>query len=68
KPMDKLQIDCEPTVIKKEDFEEEEDEFTKLKTSPMPQGMLDFLYDEEIKDLYAYVLSGGDPGHAVFKE
>ena len=32
----------------------------------MPEGVLNTLYEEEIKDLFAYVLSGGDPKHPVF--
>ena len=68
KPMEKLQVECEPIVIKKVDFQKDEDAFIKLTTSPMPDGQLNYLHDEEIKDLFAYILSGGDPEHAVFKQ
>jgi putative heme-binding domain-containing protein len=37
------------------------------KTSPMPEGLLGWLTQEEILDLTAYVLSGGDRQHAMFK-
>ncbi|NBR83991.1 MAG: heme-binding protein [Proteobacteria bacterium] len=37
------------------------------KVSPMPEGLLNMLKQEEILDLVAYVLSGGDPKHAMFK-
>jgi putative heme-binding domain-containing protein len=36
------------------------------KVSPMPAGLLSMLAREEILDLVAYVLSGGDSGHAMF--
>jgi len=35
--------------------------------SPMPPMLLTMLTKEEILDLIAYVLSGGDPAHAMFK-
>jgi putative heme-binding domain-containing protein len=38
------------------------------KISPMPAGLLNPLTKEEILDLFAYVLSGGDPQHEVFRE
>lgn len=36
------------------------------KVSPMPPMLLSMLTKEEILDLIAYVLSGGDPAHAMF--
>jgi putative heme-binding domain-containing protein len=36
--------------------------------SRMPEGLLDTLDEEEILDLLAYVLAGGDPGDARFLE
>ncbi|HEY6167586.1 MAG TPA: c-type cytochrome [Verrucomicrobiae bacterium] len=36
------------------------------KVSPMPEGLLNMLKQEEIMDLVAYVLSGGDPKNAAF--
>jgi putative heme-binding domain-containing protein len=37
------------------------------KVSPMPPMLLSMLSKEEILDLTAYVLSGGDPKNTVFK-
>jgi putative heme-binding domain-containing protein len=37
------------------------------KTSPMPEGLLGLLTQEEILDLVAYSLSGGDRKHAMFR-
>lgn len=38
------------------------------KVSPMPPMLLNLLTKEEVLDLVAYVLSGGDPGHEWFGE
>lgn len=35
--------------------------------SPMPEGLLNMLKQEEILDLIAYLLSGGDPKHPMFQ-
>ena len=40
-------------------------EFSKV--SPMPEGLLGLLTPEEVADLTAYVLSGGDPKSAMFR-
>ncbi len=37
------------------------------KVSPMPEGLLGLLTQAEILDLTAYVLSGGDQKHAMFR-
>jgi len=37
------------------------------KTSPMPEGLLGLLTQEEILDLAAYVLSGGDGKNSMFR-
>jgi putative heme-binding domain-containing protein len=37
------------------------------KVSPMPEGLLNMLKEEEILDLAAYVLSGGDPKNKMFR-
>ena len=37
------------------------------KVSPMPEGLLGILTQEEILDMTAYLLSGGDRRHAMFK-
>jgi len=36
--------------------------------SPMPEALLNILKKDEILDLLAYIESGGDKGHAVFKK
>ena len=36
------------------------------KTSPMPTGLLDLLNEQEILDLLAYIISGGDSAHDLF--
>ena len=38
------------------------------KISPMPVGLLNILSKEEVLDLVAYVLSGGDPANEMFKK
>lgn len=38
------------------------------KLSPMPTGLLNLLTNDEVLDLVAYVLSGGDPRHELFKK
>ena len=37
------------------------------KVSPMPEGLLNSLKEEEILDLIAYLLSRGDREHASFR-
>ncbi|MEZ6141279.1 MAG: c-type cytochrome [Zavarzinella sp.] len=48
--------------IKKDDVESMVDS----KVSMMPVGLLDGLSEREVLDLYAYMLSRGDPGHPMF--
>ncbi len=36
------------------------------KLSPMPEGLLNLLEEDEVLDLMAYLLSGGDRGHKMF--
>jgi len=38
------------------------------KISPMPEGLLNMMKQDEILDLVAYILSGGDSKHAMFKQ
>ncbi len=40
----------------------------KSKVSPMPEGLLDTLKEDEIQDLVAYLLSRGDRNHKMFKK
>ena len=53
-----------PTLVEKDAIEER----SKAKLSLMPQGLLDRLTREEILDLVAYVLAGGDPQNKLFME
>jgi putative heme-binding domain-containing protein len=51
-----------PTVVKKKEIEEQ----TKTATSIMPQGLLNWLQQDEVLDLVSYVLAGGDEDHEVY--
>jgi len=53
----------EPIVIMRSDILER----ARSKSSIMPKGLLDKLTREEVLDLLAYILSGGDPKHALFQ-
>ena len=53
-----------PIEIKKSSIDGDK---KKSPTSIMPKGLLDKLTGEEILDLLAYVLAGGDPKHALFQ-
>ncbi len=53
---------AEPLVLKRSDIAEQR----KLPNSLMPKGLLDKLSRDEILDLVAYVVAGGDPSHRVF--
>ncbi|MEM7786078.1 MAG: c-type cytochrome, partial [Planctomycetota bacterium] len=50
------------TILNKDDI----DDRRTSKVSPMPAGMVNKLSREEIKDLIAYLISGGDMKHKVF--
>jgi putative heme-binding domain-containing protein len=54
---------AEPLVLKKSDITERK----KLPTSIMPKGLLDKLTRDEILDLVAYVVAGGDSKHPLFQ-
>ncbi|MFP6764895.1 MAG: c-type cytochrome, partial [Planctomycetaceae bacterium] len=43
------------------------DELTVSKTSPMPVGLMNRMTTEEILDLLAYLISGGDSRHELFR-
>lgn len=44
------------------------EELEPSKISPMPAGLLNLLTKDEVLDLLAYVLSGGDPAHELFRK
>ncbi len=44
------------------------EEMEPSKTSPMPANLLGRLTKDEVLDLLAYVLSGGEPGHELFRK
>lgn len=52
----------EPITVEKSEI----DERIKSPVSTMPEGLLDRLTRDEILDLVAYVVSGGDEHHAIF--
>jgi putative heme-binding domain-containing protein len=52
-----------PVVLKRSDVIDRK----KSPTSIMPKGLLDKLTGEEILDLVAYVIAGGDPHHRLFQ-
>src|SRR5262249_12242914 len=54
---------AEPVILKKADIAERQ----KSPNSIMPKGLLDKLTREEILDLMAYVLAGGDQRHKLFQ-
>lgn len=52
-----------PVILSQSDVESME----PSKVSQMPDGLIDSLNAEELKDLIAYILSAGDRGASVFK-
>jgi putative heme-binding domain-containing protein len=56
-------VKAEPIILKKADIAERQ----KSPVSIMPKGLLDKLTREEILDLMAYVLSGGNEKHPLFQ-
>jgi putative heme-binding domain-containing protein len=56
-------VKAEPVVLDESNI----DERKKSSTSMMPKGLLDKLTREEILDLIAYVVAGGDPKHKLFQ-
>ncbi|MBI1246628.1 c-type cytochrome [bacterium] len=53
-----------PTIIKKDDIEEQ----SATATTIMPGGMLNWLTEDEIYDLAAYVLAAGDENNKLFQD
>jgi hypothetical protein len=54
---------AQPVDIAKASIEER----TELKTSLMPNGLVDRLAREDVFDLLAYIASGGDANHPAFR-
>ena len=54
---------AQPVVLKKAEIEDR----VKSPTSIMPKGLLDKLTREEILDLVAYIVAGGDQQHKLFQ-
>jgi putative heme-binding domain-containing protein len=54
---------AEPTIIRRSDVLDRQ----RSKTSLMPKGLLDKLTRDEILDLVAYVVSGANPEHPLFR-
>jgi hypothetical protein len=38
------------------------------KVSPMPPGLLNLMREDEVMDLLAYIISGGNRDHNVYKK
>lgn len=56
-------IGAEPIIVAKADVES----ITQLEISQMPPGLINTLNPDELRDLVAYMMSGGDPAHAMFR-
>ena len=53
-----------PVIVRKEEIEDQ----SSSGSSIMPEGTLDWLTEEEILDLLAYVMAKGDASHELFKK
>ena len=53
--------ECEPVVFRRDEID-----IVPLKVSPMPEGLLRRSSPEEVLDLVAFLVAGGDPEHPVF--
>lgn len=56
-------VNAKPVVLDKSDIEE----MSPSTVSQMPEGLIDTLCGEELKDLIAYIMAAGDPRAAVYK-
>ncbi len=54
---------AKPVVLEKDEV----DSVQPSKLSQMPVGLIDTLNEEELKDLFAYIMSAGDPRAQVYK-
>jgi putative heme-binding domain-containing protein len=55
-------LDAEPTVVSRDAVET----IRQVDVSQMPAGLINSLNPEELRDLMAYMLSGGDPDADVY--
>ena len=53
-----------PTVVKKDEIDDQQ----TTKASIMPDGLVNWLTEEQIYDLVAYVLAGGQKDHALYTD
>ncbi|MGB7344388.1 MAG: c-type cytochrome [Pirellulaceae bacterium] len=58
-----IDANAEPKIIDEDDVEQ----ISPSKLSQMPTGLVDTLNEEELKDLVAYLLSGGNQRDKVYK-
>jgi putative heme-binding domain-containing protein len=58
-----IDANAKPIVLAKEDVEQ----MTVSKVSQMPEGLIDTLSSEELKDLMAYIMAAGDKRNAVYR-
>jgi putative heme-binding domain-containing protein len=67
---DRITVNTDPAdPYKRVDIDRKQIELMEpAKVSLMPAGLLAPLTKEEILDLVAYVISGGDPGHDAFEK
>jgi putative heme-binding domain-containing protein len=59
-----VDTEVKPIIIKKNDVQT----LRASKVSQMPEGLIDLLNEDELRDLMAYVMSGGDRKSKLFKE
>ena len=55
-------VKAKAEVVAKDDIEE----VRASKVSQMPTGLINTMNPQELRDLVAYIMSGGNPGHKIF--
>jgi putative heme-binding domain-containing protein len=58
-----IDANAKPIILEKDDIEQ----MTVSKVSQMPEGLIDTLSSEELKDLIAYIMAAGDQRNAAYK-
>ncbi|TWU02209.1 family 16 glycoside hydrolase [Stieleria varia] len=53
----------EPTIVKRDEIEE----ISVSQTSQMPKGLLNQMSPDELRNLVAYIMSGGNESHKVYR-